>query len=255
MIQKKSPSVAILMCSYNGEDFLEEQLDSIQHQDYKNWILYVNDDGSKDNTLKIAESISLNDRRVNVKIQEPQGIYEAMNLALTQVKGSYIWFMNAGDTFASNDVLEHALMTILQTGASLVIGGYKLSDDTRGKSFRFRNKKISRLRFAFNLRMSHQSMIFKADAFEKIGEFNLKFRLASDFDFILKYMKDNTARTTDKIYSIFRPGGAADQNIEQVHREKHISRKENFPNWIISPASSIWTNSAKAKILLRKIFK
>jgi glycosyltransferase involved in cell wall biosynthesis len=54
--QKKSPSVAILMCTYNGEDFLEEQLDSIETQDYKNWTLYVNDDGSKDRTLSILKA-------------------------------------------------------------------------------------------------------------------------------------------------------------------------------------------------------
>ena len=48
-------SVAILMCTYNGEAFLEEQLDSIQHQNYKNWRLYVNDDGSKDATLDILK--------------------------------------------------------------------------------------------------------------------------------------------------------------------------------------------------------
>jgi glycosyltransferase involved in cell wall biosynthesis len=51
----QNTSVAILMCTYNGEDFLEEQLDSILHQDYKNWILYVNDDGSKDKTLDILK--------------------------------------------------------------------------------------------------------------------------------------------------------------------------------------------------------
>jgi glycosyltransferase involved in cell wall biosynthesis len=43
------------MCTYNGENFLEEQLDSIQNQDYKNWILYVNDDGSRDKTLDILK--------------------------------------------------------------------------------------------------------------------------------------------------------------------------------------------------------
>ena len=53
--QKKSPSVAILMCTFNGEDFLEEQLDSIEGQDYKNWTLYVSDDGSKDKTLPILK--------------------------------------------------------------------------------------------------------------------------------------------------------------------------------------------------------
>ena len=51
----QNTSVAILMCTYNGEAFLEEQLDSIQHQDYKNWTLYVNDDGSKDATLDILK--------------------------------------------------------------------------------------------------------------------------------------------------------------------------------------------------------
>jgi glycosyltransferase involved in cell wall biosynthesis len=44
------------MCTYDGEKFLEEQLDSIETQDYKNWTLFVNDDGSKDSTLKILKA-------------------------------------------------------------------------------------------------------------------------------------------------------------------------------------------------------
>ena len=52
---KKLKSVAILMCTYNGAQYLAEQLDSIQNQDYKNWALYVNDDGSKDATLAILK--------------------------------------------------------------------------------------------------------------------------------------------------------------------------------------------------------
>ena len=55
MVQKRSPHLAILMCTFNGENFLEEQLDSIENQDYKNWTLYVNDDGSKDATLDILK--------------------------------------------------------------------------------------------------------------------------------------------------------------------------------------------------------
>jgi glycosyltransferase involved in cell wall biosynthesis len=44
------------MCTYNGELYLKEQLDSIQNQDYKNWTLYVSDDGSTDQTLRILKS-------------------------------------------------------------------------------------------------------------------------------------------------------------------------------------------------------
>ena len=44
------------MCTYNGDQYLRQQLDSIQNQDYKNWILYANDDGSKDSTLNILKA-------------------------------------------------------------------------------------------------------------------------------------------------------------------------------------------------------
>jgi glycosyltransferase involved in cell wall biosynthesis len=52
----KYPRVAILMCTYNGEKYLEEQLDSIKNQDYPYWTLYVSDDGSKDETLAILNT-------------------------------------------------------------------------------------------------------------------------------------------------------------------------------------------------------
>jgi glycosyltransferase involved in cell wall biosynthesis len=49
------PRIAILMCTYNGEKYLREQLDSIQNQTVKNWTLYVSDDGSRDGTLSILK--------------------------------------------------------------------------------------------------------------------------------------------------------------------------------------------------------
>ena len=50
---KKIPKIAILMCTLNGGDYLEQQLDSIHGQDFKSWILYVSDDGSTDKTISI----------------------------------------------------------------------------------------------------------------------------------------------------------------------------------------------------------
>ena len=66
MTHKKLPSVAILMCTFNGELFLEEQLDSIERQDYKNWTLYVKDDGSKDTTLNILKTYQKNGAQKNL---------------------------------------------------------------------------------------------------------------------------------------------------------------------------------------------
>jgi glycosyltransferase involved in cell wall biosynthesis len=52
----KQPYVAILMCTFNGERFLKEQLDSFATQTHQNWTLWVSDDGSTDQTLEILRA-------------------------------------------------------------------------------------------------------------------------------------------------------------------------------------------------------
>ncbi|MDR1608873.1 MAG: glycosyltransferase family 2 protein [Deltaproteobacteria bacterium] len=50
------PKFSILMCTYNGSEFLTEQLDSIYNQNSQDWVLYVSDDGSTDETINILNS-------------------------------------------------------------------------------------------------------------------------------------------------------------------------------------------------------
>ncbi len=52
------PHVAVLMCTYNGERFLTEQLNSFERQTHHNWTLVVSDDGSQDGTLKLLQAYS-----------------------------------------------------------------------------------------------------------------------------------------------------------------------------------------------------
>lgn len=49
--------IAILLATYNGEKYLAEQIESILQQNNKEWTLYIQDDGSKDNTLDIIQEI------------------------------------------------------------------------------------------------------------------------------------------------------------------------------------------------------
>ncbi|WP_233234475.1 glycosyltransferase family 2 protein [Bordetella sp. LUAb4] len=52
------PHVAILLCAYNGERYLAEQLDSIETQTHREWSVWVSDDGSSDGTAKILQEYS-----------------------------------------------------------------------------------------------------------------------------------------------------------------------------------------------------
>ncbi len=53
----RAAQVAILMCTKNGAAFLDEQLNSIADQTHANWILFVSDDGSTDETRNILKAL------------------------------------------------------------------------------------------------------------------------------------------------------------------------------------------------------
>ena len=60
------PAIAVLMSTYNGEDYLAQQIESIQNQSYKDWRLFIRDDGSNDDTVKIIEEYQRKDRRIQL---------------------------------------------------------------------------------------------------------------------------------------------------------------------------------------------
>lgn len=77
--------VAVLMCTYNGESFLAEQLDSFERQTHGNWVLVVSDDGSQDGTLALLDDYRNNRwgaERLRV-VQGPKRGFAANFLSLT----------------------------------------------------------------------------------------------------------------------------------------------------------------------------
>ena len=65
--------VAVLLATYNGEKYIEEQLKSIQNQTFQDFVCYIHDDGSEDNTLKICQKICKKDLRFKIMSFSPAG--------------------------------------------------------------------------------------------------------------------------------------------------------------------------------------
>ena len=63
--QETFPEVAILLCTFQGQRFLHEQLASIESQSLKAWTLLVSDDGSSDNTLDILQEYSAQSKHLS----------------------------------------------------------------------------------------------------------------------------------------------------------------------------------------------
>lgn len=104
-IQKANyPLVTVITVVYNAKELLEETILSVLNQTYSNIEYIIVDGGSTDGTLDIIKKYQ---DKISKYISEPdQGIYDAMNKGMSLSKGQWLNFMNAGDSFYSNDVLQ-----------------------------------------------------------------------------------------------------------------------------------------------------
>lgn len=98
-----SKKITIVTVCFNAELVLEQTMLSVLNQTYKDIEYLLIDGGSKDGTLDIIKKYS---DRVRWISEPDKGIYDAMNKGIKMASGEWINFMNAGDRFASNDVLE-----------------------------------------------------------------------------------------------------------------------------------------------------
>ena len=94
--------VTILMSTYNGENFLAEQIESIQQQTYTDWTLLIRDDGSKDKTRDIINRFSLEDDRIvfiNPDQTENLGVIKSFFTLLKYQESDYYLFSDQDDTW------------------------------------------------------------------------------------------------------------------------------------------------------------
>ena len=120
------PLISIILCTYNGEAFLEEQLQSIIHQSYPNLEIFISDDASTDGTIKILEkyrsqpNIVINVNSLNI------GFIKNFELAALSSKGDYIAFADQDDIWYA-DKIEKLYLAIGEH--SLVYSDSELIDD------------------------------------------------------------------------------------------------------------------------------
>jgi glycosyltransferase involved in cell wall biosynthesis len=98
--------VSIIVPVYNGEKFLSFCLDQLIEQDYKNLEIIVVDDGSTDNSLKIANLYSMKDDRVKVFHKTNGGTGSALNLGFSKCSGKYLTWASCDDVKYSNFISQ-----------------------------------------------------------------------------------------------------------------------------------------------------
>ena len=94
-IASPSPSVTVLLCVFNGEEYLHQAVQSILDQTFTDFEFLIIDDGSADNSLKILSEFAKKDDRIRVVSRPNRGLTITLNEGVALARGDYLARMDA----------------------------------------------------------------------------------------------------------------------------------------------------------------
>jgi glycosyltransferase involved in cell wall biosynthesis len=181
--------VSIITICYNRKSTIENALKSVLGQDYSNIEYIVIDGNSTDGTKEIIESYY---GKITKYISEPdQGMYDAINKGLHLATGDIVGLMHSDDEFYDRSVVSKIVRAFEKLpNIDAVYGdGIYVSNDDEQKIIR------NRIGGAFDFKKIewgwlplHPTVYMKKSIIEKYGYYNLDFTIASDTEFLLRYL-------------------------------------------------------------------
>ena len=122
-------TISIIICAYNEEGSISRCIDSVITQTYRNWELWIIDDGSTDSTAEIVKKYEATDERIHLYSQENQGLSSARKSGIRCATGEYLTFIDADD-YVGELYLEHFLEVLhLYPEAECIQGGHLRYED------------------------------------------------------------------------------------------------------------------------------
>jgi teichuronic acid biosynthesis glycosyltransferase TuaG len=122
-MSKNEDLISIIMPAYNCEKYVEEAINSVLAQSYRNWELIVIDDGSVDNTRNIITEYLQNDFRISLLSNEKNiGVSAARNRGIDFAKGKWIAFLDSDDMWTPYK-LEKQIEAVEENNAEFIFTG------------------------------------------------------------------------------------------------------------------------------------
>lgn len=208
--------ISIIVPVYNAEKTLQQCVDSILSQEYKDFELLLVDDGSKDESLAICEEYAENDNRIKVIHKPNGGVSSARNLGLDNAKGERVCFIDSDDYISAVFLhgVEHCKYDLLITGFRDEVEG-QVCENVKVLSATYQDAEDVRkfIRTQVSSNMVLRGPVGKFYSRELIGSqrFNTDMKLGEDTCFVFDYLaKCETIEVDASSYYVIRRGAIPD---------------------------------------------
>ena len=207
-----------IVVSLNAQKSLTSTLDSILAQEYCELEVIAVDGGSTDGTVEILMQYEAKFQgRLQWTSEPDKGIYDAMNKGTARATGDYVNFLNCGDSYAPQALVQMAECIRLHPDADVIYGISRYVDSQgevrliRENHTRFRDRNIC-----------HQSIWYRRELFAKYGVYDLKYRFLADYDLNIRFFQTGAVfHALDAIVANYSLDGvtSSDAHTEEGQKE------------------------------------
>ena len=208
----RKPLVTIITSVLNGENYLEESIQSVLHQSYDNIEYILVDGGSTDSTLQIIRS---HENQIDLWISEPdKGIFDAWNKALCLAHGDWIAFVGSDDALYHDAVSSYVRhLHSLPREVEFISSPVELIRDNQvervvGSSWNWRT-------FSRYMNIAHPGALHRRTLFERLGTFDAAYKVSGDYELLLRARNSLAAAYLPAVTLRMRVGGNSEFNPKE----------------------------------------
>jgi len=212
--------ITVITVSYNSATTIADTVRSVASQTYKNIEHLVIDGQSRDKTASVVQA---NHHPNLIFSSAPDaGIYDAMNKGLGRATGEVIGFLNSDDFYADDDVLEKIAAAFLDASVEACYADlvYVTPDNSRVARY-WKSKPFTKGDFAKGWCPPHPTFFIRKSVLQRLGIFDLSFKLAADFEFMLRYLELGAIKSVyiPHVLIRMRLGGVTSQSWSNVWKQ------------------------------------
>ncbi len=229
-----SPLFSIITVCRNAEALVGSTVLSVANQNFPNLEYLVVDGASTDKTVDVVRQHA-GALALRVVSEPDEGIYDAMNKGVRLARGKWVYFLNAGDDFADNDVLNRVSSHLASAAdnSDVAHGDVVYRGAAGHRLVRF--DWVTRHNLVFE-HLCHQAVFARRTAFDQIGPFNTAYRINADYDWLLRVFRQGVP----SIYLGFPIAFYDDQGISAREQgamqvERLLVRNSYLPKGLARP--------------------
>jgi GT2 family glycosyltransferase len=230
MNDQPAPLISIIVAVFNGRATLQQCIDSVAQQTWPNRELIVIDGGSDDGTVEL-----LNANRENIAywISEPdRGIFSAWNKGLDKANGEWICFLGADDHLWDERVLERMAAQLEKIPPDIRVAYAQIMLlSAEGQPLHAAGAPWQEARESFGQYMSipHPAVMHRRSLFEQHGKFDESFRIAGDYELLLRELKTGDAAFIPGVVMTgMRAGGISMRSGNALRALRELGRAQRM---------------------------